>query len=122
MHGAHIQSKAAMKTPAHGDHGSAVQRRRHLGPVAGAARFAACCAALLAARCSDSPPAPPPPLGVLFCDLPANAPDAHVPDGFCVRRFAVVKTPRTLAFAPNGDLFVASPAIQTPGGAPPGLS
>ena len=59
--------------------------------------------------------------GVYFCDLPGELAGATVPDGFCVRRFAQVKTPRVLAFAPNGDLFVASPKAQTPGGASPGL-
>jgi glucose/arabinose dehydrogenase len=59
--------------------------------------------------------------GVFYCDLPANVPGAGVPDGFCIRRFAQVKTPRTMAFAPNGDLFVGSPSSPTPGGAPVGL-
>jgi glucose/arabinose dehydrogenase len=56
-----------------------------------------------------------------FCDLPApDVPRAGFPYGFCVRRFATVRAPRVMAFAPNGDLFVASPGIRTPGGAPPG--
>lgn len=56
-----------------------------------------------------------------FCDLPLDdvTLSGH-PSGFCVRRFATVPTPRVLAFAPNGDLFVASPRTQTPGGAPQG--
>ncbi|MBK6531823.1 MAG: hypothetical protein IPF99_20100 [Deltaproteobacteria bacterium] len=45
---------------------------------------------------------------------------AGLPFGFCVRRFAGIAAPRVLAFAPNGDLFVASPGIRTPGLAPPG--
>ena len=58
----------------------------------------------------------------LFCDL--AAPDvarAGLPFGFCVRRFATTRAARVLAFAPNGDLFVASPATRTAGGAPVGL-
>ncbi len=58
----------------------------------------------------------------LFCDLAApDVPRAGLPDGFCVRRFAAVPTARVLAFAPGGDVFVSSPAAQTPGGAPAGL-
>lgn len=56
-----------------------------------------------------------------FCDLPA--PDvlrAGYPYGFCVRRFATARAARVMAFAPNGDLFVSSPATRTPGGAPVG--
>src|SRR5258706_1065986 len=57
-----------------------------------------------------------------FCALPAQeVPGVVVPDGFCFRKFANVPTPRVMAFAPNGDLFVSSPKDQTPGGAPPGL-
>jgi glucose/arabinose dehydrogenase len=40
---------------------------------------------------------------------------------FCVRRFAKLGTPRTLVFAPNGDLFVGSPSAVTAGGASGGL-
>jgi glucose/arabinose dehydrogenase len=67
----------------------------------------------------------PTPLGELtgtaWCDLalPAVA-GVTVPDGFCIHRYANVPTARVLAFAPNGDLFVASPSMGTPGGAPPG--
>lgn len=56
-----------------------------------------------------------------FCDLPAaDVARAGLPFGFCVRRFALIAAPRVLAFAPNGDLFVASPGVRTPGLAPPG--
>jgi glucose/arabinose dehydrogenase len=59
-----------------------------------------------------------------FCGRTApNLPvGVRVPDGFCIRRFANIPTmtPRVLAFAPNGDLFVASPSAATPGGAPLG--
>ncbi len=44
-----------------------------------------------------------------------------VPDGFCLRRFARVRMPRVLAFAPNGDVFVASPGTVSVGGTGPGI-
>jgi glucose/arabinose dehydrogenase len=56
-----------------------------------------------------------------FCDLGSDIPGIGVPSGFCLRKFADVPTPRVMAFAPNGDLFVTSPATGTPGGAPSGL-
>jgi len=56
-----------------------------------------------------------------FCDLPApDVAQAGLPYGFCVRRFAGLRAPRVMAFAPNGDLFVAAPSVRTPGGAAPG--
>ena len=63
--------------------------------------------------------------GKKFCDLPGAGPTKlTVPPGFCVRSFAppsVVPEPRTLRIAPNGDVFVGSPATSTPGGAFGGL-
>lgn len=56
-----------------------------------------------------------------FCDLGSDIPGIGLPDGFCLRKFSDLPTPRVLAFAPNGDLFVSSPSAPTPGGAPPGL-
>jgi glucose/arabinose dehydrogenase len=56
-----------------------------------------------------------------FCDIGSDIPGIGVPSGFCLRKFADVLTPRVMAFAPNGDLFVTSPATGTPGGAPSGL-
>jgi glucose/arabinose dehydrogenase len=56
-----------------------------------------------------------------FCSQGVDVPGTTVPGGFCLRRFAGVLTPRTLSFAPNGDLFVGSPKTGTPGSAPPGL-
>ena len=56
-----------------------------------------------------------------WCELPGSVTGAVVPAGFCVRQFAQVQTPRVLAFAPNGDLFVGAPSSITPGGAPSGL-
>jgi glucose/arabinose dehydrogenase len=40
-----------------------------------------------------------------------------VPDGFCVHYFANVPETRLVRFAPNGDLFVASPSAPCAGGA-----
>jgi glucose/arabinose dehydrogenase len=62
---------------------------------------------------------PEPPL---FCDFGSDVAGIGVPAGFCLRKFADVPTPRVLAFAPNGDVFVSSPSAQTPGGAPVGAS
>ena len=64
--------------------------------------------------------------GPLFCDLPGtDTPDLTVPDGFCVREFTAATTPikeaRVMRFAPNGDLFVVSPSMGTPGGSIDGL-
>jgi len=56
-----------------------------------------------------------------FCDLGSDIPGIGVPNGFCLRKFVDVPTPRVMAFAPNGDLFVTSPATPTAGGAPPGM-
>jgi glucose/arabinose dehydrogenase len=55
-----------------------------------------------------------------FCDLGVDVQGVTVPPEFCIRKFADVPTPRVLYFAPNGDLFVASPRRFTPGGAPAG--
>jgi len=52
-----------------------------------------------------------------FCDLGTDVTGATVPGGFCLRRYAMVKEPRTLVFAPNGDLFVGAPGVVTAGGA-----
>jgi glucose/arabinose dehydrogenase len=62
------------------------------------------------------------PMGGFFCDLPGDTPAGmKLADGLCARKFADVRTPRAMAFAPNGDLFVSSPSAPTPGGAPPGI-
>jgi glucose/arabinose dehydrogenase len=45
----------------------------------------------------------------------------HLPDGFCAHYFANVPETRLLRFAPNGDLFVASPSAPCAGGASGGL-
>lgn len=61
--------------------------------------------------------------GKKFCELPgADATDLKVPPEFCIREFTTtpVGEARVLRFAPNGDLFVAAPSMQTPGGAADG--
>jgi glucose/arabinose dehydrogenase len=74
----------------------------------------------------DAPPlvedAPPPVddagmVAKTFCSMGVDVPGTSVPGGFCLRRFAGVTEARTMAFAPNGDLFVGAPMQGTPGGA-----
>jgi glucose/arabinose dehydrogenase len=63
------------------------------------------------------------PTGRLFCSLPgSNTGGATIPRGTCMREFATVAEARALAFAPNGDLFVASPSAGAPGGASGGMA
>ncbi len=45
-----------------------------------------------------------------------------IPAGFCVHDFENVPNARQIRFAPNGDLFVASPTAGTTGGGPGGLA
>jgi glucose/arabinose dehydrogenase len=45
----------------------------------------------------------------------------HVPDGYCVHYYATVPETRNLRFAPNGDLFAASPSQGCAGGANGGI-
>jgi glucose/arabinose dehydrogenase len=52
-----------------------------------------------------------------FCELGTDVPAASVPGGFCLRKFATIGVPRTMVFAPNGDLFVGAPSAGTAGGA-----
>jgi glucose/arabinose dehydrogenase len=62
--------------------------------------------------------------GRKFCELPGtDATALKVPPEFCVREFTTtpVNEARVLRFAPNGDLFVAAPSMDTPGGASDGL-
>jgi len=78
---------------------------------------------------SDSAPEPQPTCtavdlpaatGPKFCDLPGtDATDMIVPPEFCVREFTTtpIAESRVIRFAPNGDLFVAAPSMNTPGGA-----
>jgi glucose/arabinose dehydrogenase len=77
------------------------------------ALIAVCAAAAPRRRAVPSVPA-------RFCDSGSDVAGVTVPDGFCIRKFADVPTPRVLLFAPNGDLFVSSPKRRTPGAAPAG--
>ena len=62
------------------------------------------------------------PSGTVFCDLPGGAATGlTVPADLCIHKFAQLKTPRVLAFAPGGEVFVASPSAFTAGGAPAGI-
>lgn len=51
-----------------------------------------------------------------ICALGKAIPGAMLPAGFCARQFAKIAEPRTLALAPNGDIFVGAPSESTPGG------
>lgn len=44
----------------------------------------------------------------------------HLPPGYCAHFYANVGNPRQIRFAPNGDLFVASPTRSTTAGGPNG--
>jgi glucose/arabinose dehydrogenase len=48
-------------------------------------------------------------LGEPFCASGTDVAGLRPPPGFCVRKYADVPHPRTMVFAPNGDLFVGSP-------------
>jgi glucose/arabinose dehydrogenase len=91
----------------------------------------------------DAPPPPPPHDGPItfFSQLPGTlcfgaggaetlvpgglaAPTLtwlSLPEGFCAHYYAHVVTTRQIRFAPGGELFAASPATGTAGGAPTGL-
>src|SRR5689334_3947656 len=80
-------------------------------------------AAALAAACSGGSGAKPDAaLDPNWCGRGQNPPGVTAPDGFCVKHFAQVTEARTLALAPNGDLFVGAPGMGTPGGASGGPS
>lgn len=58
-------------------------------------------------------------MGATWCSLGRPIPGLVEPAGFCVRRFAQDGTnimPRSMAVAPNGDLFVSSPGLGTGAG------
>jgi glucose/arabinose dehydrogenase len=71
----------------------------------------------------DTGMTPPPPQGdasstdPLWCGRGTDVPGAQAPAGFCLKRYAQVSEARTMAFAPNGDLFVGAPSENAPGGA-----
>jgi glucose/arabinose dehydrogenase len=46
----------------------------------------------------------------------------QLPDGFCAHYFGTVAETRQIRFAPNGDLFVASPSMYCAGGAAGGAA
>ena len=52
-----------------------------------------------------------------ICSLGMPVTGATLPAGFCARLYAKIAEPRTLALAPNGDIFVGAPSQSTPGGA-----
>ena len=52
-----------------------------------------------------------------FCGRGVDVRGATPPAGFCLKEYATVSEARTLAFAPNGDLFVGAPSESAPGGA-----
>jgi glucose/arabinose dehydrogenase len=52
-----------------------------------------------------------------FCARGTDVPGVQPPEGFCLKHFAQIGEARTLAFAPNGDLFVGAPSRATSGGA-----
>jgi glucose/arabinose dehydrogenase len=52
-----------------------------------------------------------------FCQVGEPVPGVTPPQGFCLRRYASVRVARTLAAAPNGDVFVGAPSMGTAGGA-----
>src|SRR5437016_219466 len=76
----------------------------------------------LASPAADRRRATPKPDQSHFCDFGTDVAGVKVPPGFCIRKFVSLATPRTLLFAPNGDLFVSSPKRITPGGAPAGAA
>lgn len=77
--------------------------------------------AVLAGQVRTSPPQPIadrlPPVGVAkpkpgsLVDKPATA-NPTVPAGFTVKSYAELQAPRMMVYAPNGDLFVSSPAAN----------
>ncbi len=58
-----------------------------------------------------------PPQASYYCEQGDDVKGVLLPAEFCLRRFATIGTPRTLVFAPNGDLIVGSPSASTAGGA-----
>ena len=52
-----------------------------------------------------------------FCTRGVDVAGVTPPAGFCLKLFAKLPEPRSIVFAPDGDLFVAAPSSPTPGGA-----
>jgi hypothetical protein len=58
----------------------------------------------------------------LWCDKCANPVIVDSLDSaYCMCLFATVRTPRVLDIAPNGDVFIGSPKVGTPGITDPGI-
>src|SRR5438552_17761480 len=81
-------------------------------------------AASLTAACSSSstPGITPPPVDAApdplhYCGRGSDVPGVTPPAGFCLKHYAQVTEARSIALAPNGDLFVGAPKMGTPGGA-----
>jgi glucose/arabinose dehydrogenase len=53
----------------------------------------------------------------MWCGRGTDVLGAKAAGGFCLKSFAQVTEARGIAFAPNGDLFVAAPSESAPGGA-----
>lgn len=57
-----------------------------------------------------------------FCTSGAEVVGLTVPPEFCVRKYSATRVARVMALAPNGDLFIASPARVNATGLGNGLS
>jgi glucose/arabinose dehydrogenase len=53
----------------------------------------------------------------MWCGRGVDVPSVKAANGFCLKTYSQVAEARAIAFAPNGDLFVASPSESAPGGA-----
>ena len=70
-------------------------------------------------------PTPPPDASAtdpLWCGRGTDVTGGTPPNGFCLKSFAQIDEARGITFAPNGDLFVASPSESAPGGASGGAA
>ena len=80
---------------------------------------------LLGAACGSTPSQQntQPPLGdasatdPMWCGRGTDVFGAKATSGFCLKEYALIPEARAITFAPNGDLFVASPSESAPGGA-----
>jgi glucose/arabinose dehydrogenase len=93
-------------------------------------RRAAFGALALLGACSSSSPITPPPQPTpdasgsdpMWCGRGTDVMGAKPATGFCLKSYAQITESRTITFAPNGDLFVASPSSPAPGGASGGAA
>jgi glucose/arabinose dehydrogenase len=58
----------------------------------------------------------------MWCGRGTDVPGAKPASGFCLKSYAQIDEARVITFAPNGDLFVASPSESAPGGASGGAA